>query len=151
MTLLFATSVALAWLPQSDVSNRHHQATPIYHLCCLSMIAQSDVSKSCHEDTGEWFSSPHLLSRHGCPNQTWATRTNGRLLCFNGWTFTKIALRSCVKDSLLSRKTVHCHWSSYKCCCTLIWLKQSTIHSFENAKRFVTVFYSSLYAVNNIR
>ena len=37
--LLFATSVALAWLPQSDVSNRHHEATPICHVCCLGMVA----------------------------------------------------------------------------------------------------------------
>jgi hypothetical protein len=36
--LLFATSVVLAWLPQSDVSNRHHEATPICHVCCLGMV-----------------------------------------------------------------------------------------------------------------
>jgi hypothetical protein len=46
--LLFATSVVLTWLPQSDVSNRYH------------------------EDTGERSSSLRLLSRHGCPNQTWS-------------------------------------------------------------------------------
>jgi hypothetical protein len=37
--LLCATSDVLAWLPQSDVSNMHHEATPIFHVCCLSMVA----------------------------------------------------------------------------------------------------------------
>jgi hypothetical protein len=82
--LLYATSVVLAWLLQSDGSNRYH------------------------EDTGEWSSPPRLLSRHGCPNQTWATGTNGQLLCLNKWIFTDTSLRSCVRGSLLSRKTVHC-------------------------------------------
>jgi hypothetical protein len=39
MTLLFAKSVVLAWLPQSHVSNRHHEATTFGHVCCLGMVA----------------------------------------------------------------------------------------------------------------
>jgi hypothetical protein len=64
-TILLATSVVSAWLSRSYVSN-------IYD-----------------EDNEEWSSSPRLLSRHAFPNQTWATRTNGQLFCFNEWTFTK--------------------------------------------------------------
>jgi hypothetical protein len=37
--ILFATSVVSAWLPQSDVSNRYHEATPVCNVCCLGMAA----------------------------------------------------------------------------------------------------------------
>jgi hypothetical protein len=111
--ILLATSVVPAWLPQSDLSNRYHEATTICHVCCswtgcpnqmwatgimkqllfaksvvLAWLPQSDVSNRYNEDTGEWSSSPRLLSWHGCPNQTWATRTNGQLLYFNEWIVT---------------------------------------------------------------
>jgi hypothetical protein len=36
--LLSSRSVFLAWLPQSDASNRHHEATPICHVCFLGMV-----------------------------------------------------------------------------------------------------------------
>jgi hypothetical protein len=51
--ILLATSVVLAWLPQSDVSDRSH------------------------EDTEEWYSSPRLFFQHSCPNQTWETGLTG--------------------------------------------------------------------------
>jgi hypothetical protein len=132
MILLFSTSGVLAWLPQSDVRIGPHDDTGdwsssprllSWHGCpnqiwatgimkellfatsgVLAWLLQSDVSNRCHEDTGEWSSSPRLLSRHGFPYQTWDTRTNGHLLCFNGWTFTEITLRSCVMDSLFFSK-----------------------------------------------
>jgi hypothetical protein len=43
--LLYATSDVFAWFPQSDVSNRHHEATPTCHVCCLSMVARIEWEK----------------------------------------------------------------------------------------------------------
>jgi hypothetical protein len=171
--LLFAMSVVLTWLPQAIMKHFLLATSVSRHGCTdqiwltgimkqllfstsvvLTWLLQGYMSNRYHEDTCEWYFLPRLLSWPGYPNRTWATGTKGQFLYFNRLLVIKISIRYFVRDSLLAWKTVHCHWSSCKSWFTSIWLKQSTVHSFENKLWFwnihsLLLIFSEFYSIVN--